>query len=77
MKTIVIEHFNGILFHKSGLANKQHTNHYSAMDTNEDETLQAAREKLDMNLLNIRRTMNIKDVAAVAKHGEWIKLDLM
>ena len=26
MKTIVIEHFNGILFHKSGPANKQHTN---------------------------------------------------
>ena len=27
MKTIVTEHFNDILFHKSGLANKQHTNH--------------------------------------------------
>jgi hypothetical protein len=26
VKTIVMEHFNGILFHKSGLANKQHTN---------------------------------------------------
>jgi len=25
MKTIVIEHFNGILFHKYGPANKQHT----------------------------------------------------
>ena len=27
VKTIVMEHFNGILFHESGLANKQHTNH--------------------------------------------------
>ena len=27
VKTIVMEHFNDILFHKSGLANKQHTNH--------------------------------------------------
>ena len=27
VKTIVMEHFNGILFHKSGPANKQHTNH--------------------------------------------------
>ena len=26
MKTIIMEHFNGILFHKSGPANKQHTN---------------------------------------------------
>ena len=26
VKTIVIEHFNGILFHKFGPANKQHTN---------------------------------------------------
>jgi hypothetical protein len=26
VKTIVMEHFNGILFHKSGSANKQHTN---------------------------------------------------
>ena len=26
MKTIVIEHFNGILYHKSGPVNKQHTN---------------------------------------------------
>jgi hypothetical protein len=26
MKTIAMEHFNGILFHKSRLANKQHTN---------------------------------------------------
>jgi hypothetical protein len=26
MKTLVMEHFNGILFHKSGTANKQHTN---------------------------------------------------
>jgi hypothetical protein len=26
VKTIVMEHFNGILFHKSGPANKQHTN---------------------------------------------------
>ena len=26
MKTIVMEHFNGILFHKSGPANEQHTN---------------------------------------------------
>ena len=27
VKTIVMELFNGILFHKSGPANKQHTNH--------------------------------------------------
>ena len=27
VKTIVMKHFNGILFHKSGPANKQHTNH--------------------------------------------------
>ena len=26
VKTIVMEHFNGILFHKFGTANKQHTN---------------------------------------------------
>jgi hypothetical protein len=26
VKTIVMEHFNGILFHKSRPANKQHTN---------------------------------------------------
>ena len=26
VKTMVMEHFNGILFHKSGPANKQHTN---------------------------------------------------
>jgi hypothetical protein len=26
VKTIVMEHFNGTLFHKSGPANKQHTN---------------------------------------------------
>jgi hypothetical protein len=26
VKTTVMEHFNGILFHKSGPANKQHTN---------------------------------------------------
>jgi len=26
VKTIVMEHFNGILFHKSEPANKQHTN---------------------------------------------------
>ena len=26
VKTIVMEHLNGILFHKSGPANKQHTN---------------------------------------------------
>ena len=26
VKTIVMEHFNDILFHKSGPANKQHTN---------------------------------------------------
>jgi len=26
VKTIVMEHFNGILFHKFGSANKQHTN---------------------------------------------------
>jgi hypothetical protein len=26
VKTIVLEHFNSILFHKSGPANKQHTN---------------------------------------------------
>ena len=27
VKTIVMEHFKGIFFHKSGPANKQHTNH--------------------------------------------------
>ena len=27
MKTIVMEHFNDIIFHKSGPANEQHTNH--------------------------------------------------
>jgi hypothetical protein len=27
VKTIVMEHSKGILFHKSGPANKQHTNH--------------------------------------------------
>ena len=27
VKTIVMEHFNGILFHKFGPARKQHTNH--------------------------------------------------
>jgi len=27
VKTIVMEHFNGILFHKAGPANKQNTNH--------------------------------------------------
>ena len=27
MKIIVMNRFNGILFHKSGPANKQHTNH--------------------------------------------------
>jgi hypothetical protein len=26
MKTLVMEHFNGIVFHKSELANKHHTN---------------------------------------------------
>jgi hypothetical protein len=26
VKTMVLEHLNGILFHKSGPANKQHTN---------------------------------------------------
>ena len=26
MTTLVMEHFNNILFHKIGLANKQHTN---------------------------------------------------
>ena len=26
VKAIVVEHFSGILFHKSGPANKQHTN---------------------------------------------------
>jgi hypothetical protein len=26
VKTIIMEHYNGILFHKSGPANKQHTN---------------------------------------------------
>jgi hypothetical protein len=26
VKTIVMEHFNGIFFHKSGPANKQHAN---------------------------------------------------
>jgi hypothetical protein len=30
VKTIVMEHFNGILFHKSGPANKQHTNQPTA-----------------------------------------------
>ena len=29
VKTIVMEHINGILFHKVGSANKQHTNHSS------------------------------------------------
>ena len=29
VKTIVMEHFNGILFHQPGPANKQHTNHSS------------------------------------------------
>jgi hypothetical protein len=29
LKTIVMDHFNGILFHKSGPANKQHTNQSS------------------------------------------------
>ena len=29
VKTLVIENFNGILFHKSGPANKQHTNESS------------------------------------------------
>ena len=27
VKTIVMEHFNGILFHKFGPANEQHTSH--------------------------------------------------
>ena len=31
VKTIVMEHFNGILFHKIGPANKQHINHSSHM----------------------------------------------
>ena len=30
LKTIVMEHLNGILFHKFGPANKQHTNHSSS-----------------------------------------------
>ena len=29
VKPIILEHFNGILFHKSGPANKQYTNHLS------------------------------------------------
>ena len=28
VKAIVMEHFNGILFHKCGPGNKQHTNHH-------------------------------------------------
>ena len=31
VKTIVMEHFNGILFYKSGPANKQHTNQSSIL----------------------------------------------
>ena len=27
VKAIVMDHFNGIFFHKSGSANRQHTNH--------------------------------------------------
>ena len=30
MKTMVMEQFNGILFHKSGAANKQHANRSSS-----------------------------------------------
>ena len=33
-ETIVIEHFNGILSHKSRLANKQHTNHSHSLILN-------------------------------------------
>ena len=31
VKTMAIEHFNGILFHKCGPANKQHTNKLSSL----------------------------------------------
>jgi hypothetical protein len=31
VKTIDVEHFNSILFHKSGPANKQHTNQSSSL----------------------------------------------
>jgi hypothetical protein len=31
VKTIVMEHFNGIVFHKSGPADKQHTNESSIL----------------------------------------------
>ena len=41
VKTIVMEHFNDILFHKSGPANKQHTNQlklYQRQNSNSVET---------------------------------------
>ena len=37
VKTIVMEHFNSILFYKSGPANKQHTNQSIYSDFNIDE----------------------------------------
>ena len=37
VKTIVMEHFNGILFHKSGPANKQHTNQPNLIKSNHEE----------------------------------------
>ena len=36
VKTIVMEHFNGILFHKSGLANKQYINQSDEASDSED-----------------------------------------
>ena len=39
MKTIVMEHFNGILFHKSGPANKQHTNQPTNQSLNQEPDL--------------------------------------
>ena len=32
VKTIVMKHFNGIIFHKSGPVNKQHTNQLVSRD---------------------------------------------
>ena len=42
VKTIVKEHFNGILFHKSGPANKQHTNqptYYNSVISNDGKLM--------------------------------------
>ena len=39
VKTIVMEHFNGIVLHKSGPANKQHTNHHVSVTLNVSENL--------------------------------------